>query len=125
MKAYSPDLRQKIVDRYGEGNISQRELARQFRVAASFVQTLLKRYRETGKVGAKVRSQQTPTKLNAEQLSALEQLVEVQNDATLKELRNRLEEKTGVNVSCTTIHRMLVKLNLSVKKNVSRQRKGD
>ena len=123
MKAYSSDLRQKIVDRYEEGNISQRELARQFRVAVSFVQTLLKRYRETGKVGAKVRTQQTPTKLNAQQLSVLEQLVEVHNDATLKELRDRLAEKAGVSVSCTTIHRMLVKLNLSVKKTVHASKK--
>jgi transposase len=125
MKAYSSDLRQRIVDRYEERNISQRELARQFRVAVSFVQTLLKGYRESGSVEAKVRTQQTPTKLNEQQLSVLEQLVEAQNDATLQELRDRLAAKTGMSVSCTTIHRMLVKLNLSVKKNVSRQRKGD
>lgn len=123
MKAYSLDLRQKIVARYEEGNISQRELARQFRVAVSFVETLLKRYRETGNVGAKVRTKQTPTKLNEEQLDVLAQLVEAQNDATLEELRERLREKTGVSVSCSTIHRMLIKLNLSFKKNLSRQRK--
>jgi transposase len=123
MKAYSSDLRQKIVDRYEEGKISQRELARQFRVAVSFVQTLLKRYRETGKVGAKVRTQQTATKLNAQQLSVLEQLVEANSNVTLKELRDRLAEKTGVSVSCTTIHRMLIKLNLSVKKTVHASKK--
>jgi transposase len=121
MKPYSPDLRQKLVERYQEGNISQRELARQFRVALSFVETLLKRYRETRSVEAKVRTQQTPTKLNTEQLQVLEELVNEQNDATLKELRDRLEQKTGVRVGCTTIHRMVVKLNLSVKKNVSCQ----
>jgi putative transposase len=32
MKAYSLDLRQKIVDAYAEGQISQRQLAKQFRV---------------------------------------------------------------------------------------------
>ena len=120
MKPYSLDLRQKIVDRYEEGDISQRELARQFRVAVSFVGTLLKRYRETGSVEPKVRTQQTPTQLNEQQLSVLEQLVEAQNDATLEELRDRLEQKTGVSVSCSTINRMLIKLNLSVKKNLSR-----
>lgn len=121
MQPYSSDLRQKIVERYREGNISQRNLARQFRVAPSFVGTLLKRYRETGSVAAKVRTQQTPTKLNAEQLSVLAELVEAQNDATLTELRDRLAQKTGVRVGCTTIHRMLVKMNLSVKKNLSRE----
>lgn len=120
MKPYSLDLRQKIVDRYNAGDISQRELARQFSVAVSFVETLLKRYRETGRVEPKVRTQQTPTKLNEQQLSVLEQLVEAQNDATLDELRDRLEQKTGVSVSCSTINRMLIKLNLSVKKTLSR-----
>lgn len=121
MKSYSSDLRQKIVDRYQEGNISQRELARQFRVAVSFVETLLKRYRQTGSVEPKIRTEQTPTKLNGEQLRVLEQLVEAQNDATLRELRDCLEQKTGMSVSCSTINRMLMKLNLSVKKNFSRQ----
>lgn len=125
MKAYSLDLRQKIIERYQEGNISQRELARQFRVALSFIETLLKRYRESGTIEPKRRTQQTPTKLNEEQLSVLAQLVEAQNDATLKELRDRLEQKTGVSVSGSTINRMLIKLNLSVKKNLSRQRKRD
>lgn len=120
MKPYSLDLRQKIVNRYQEGNVSQRELARQFGVAASFIQTLLKRYRETGSVAPKIRTQQTQTKLDEEQLVLLRQLVEEQNDATLQELRDRLEQKSGANVSCSTIHRMLLKLNLSVKKNISR-----
>lgn len=120
MKPYSLDLRQKIVDAYAEGNISQRQLARQFRVALSFVETLLKRYRETGSVAPKVRTQQTPTKLNSEQLDSLRQLVETQNDATLEELREQLEQQTGVRVSRSTVDRMLTKLNLSVKKNITR-----
>ena len=33
MKPYSLDLRQKIVDAYAGGNASQRQLAREFRVA--------------------------------------------------------------------------------------------
>lgn len=120
MKPYSLDLRQKIVDRYQKGNVSQRQLAQQFGVALSFIETLLKRYRETGSVAPKVRTQQTPTKLNHEHLERLRQLVEEQNDATLAELQEHLEQKTGIRVSCSTVHRMLIKLNLSVKKNLSR-----
>jgi len=75
MKAYSLDLRQKIVDAYAEGNISQRQLAKQFRVALSFVEKLLKQCRETGSIAPKCR-QQTSTKLNYEQLMVLKQLVE-------------------------------------------------
>jgi transposase len=56
MKVYSLDLRQKIVDVYRAGNISQRQLAKQFRVALSFVEKLLKQHRETGTIAPKVRS---------------------------------------------------------------------
>ncbi|MCY7320378.1 MAG: hypothetical protein LH660_00875 [Phormidesmis sp. CAN_BIN36] len=42
MKAYSLDLRQKIVDTYEEGNLSQWSLAKHFRVALSFIEAQLK-----------------------------------------------------------------------------------
>jgi transposase len=123
MKAYSLDLRQKIVDAYAEGNLSQRQLAKQFRVALSFVEKLLKQHRETGSIAPKVRTEQTPTKLNSEQLSVLAQLVEANNDATLAELREQLKQRTGVLIGRSTVDRMVKKLNLSVKKNLERQRK--
>ena len=63
MKAYSVDLRQKIIDVYHEGNTSQRELAQRFRVALSFIQKLLKQYRETEDIAPKTRKKQTPKNL--------------------------------------------------------------
>lgn len=125
MKAYSLDLRQKIVDAYAQGNRSQRQLAQQFGVALSFIEKLLKQQRETGSLAPKVRTQQTPTKLNVEQLKVLEQLVEAQNDATLDELRYQLEQKTGVLIGRSTVDRMLTKLNLTVKKNTPSYRKRE
>lgn len=125
MKAYSLDLRQKIVDTYAEGKISQRQLAVQFRVALSFVEKLLKQHRETGNIAPKQRTEQTPTKLNAEQLKVLEQLVEANNDATLDELRDQLKQKTGVLIGRSTVDRMLTKLNLTVKKNTPPHRKRE
>ena len=116
MKAYSLDFRQKIVDTYAQGNISQRQLAERFRVALSFIETLLKQHRETGSIAPKLRTEQTPTKLNAKQLAVLEQLVAADNDATLNELRERLAEQTGVLIGRSTVDRMLKKLNLTVKK---------
>ncbi len=119
MKAYSLDLRQKIVDTYVEGNISQRRLAKQFRVALSFVEKLLKQRRETGNIAPIVRKGQTPTKLNAEQLMVLKQIVETTNDATLEELRYQLKQQTGVLIGRSTVARMLTRLNLTVKKNIA------
>lgn len=125
MKAYSLDLRQKIVDTYAEGKTSQRQLAKPFRVALSFIEKLLKRHRETGNIAPKQRTFQTPTKLHSEQLRLLEQLVEVNNDATLDELRDQLKQKTGVQLGRSTVDRMLTKLNLTVKKNTTSDRKRE
>jgi len=117
MKAYSLDLRQKIVNLYEEGDISQRQLAKQFNVALSFVQKMLRQKLELGHVEPKIRIEQTPTKLNQEQLTILEQLVIDNNDATLAELRQMLFQKTGVLIGRSTVDRMLSKLNITVKKN--------
>jgi transposase len=118
MKAYSIDLRQKIIDTYQAGDISQRQLAERFRVALSFIEKLLKQYRETGSITPKMRTEQTPTKLNSDQLTKLEELVIANNDATLAELREKLKEATGVLIGRSTVDRMLQKLNLTRKKKV-------
>jgi transposase len=123
MKAYSIDLRQKIIDTYQAGDISQRQLAERFRVALSFIEKLLKQYRETGSIAPKIRTEQTPTKLNSDQLATLEKLVNANNDATLAELREKLKKATGVSIGRSTVDRMLQKLNLTRKKKAYMQPK--
>jgi transposase len=126
MQPYSLDLRQKIVDAYGKGDVSQRKLAKSFGVALSFVSKLLVQYRLSGNLGPKIRTEQTPIKLSPEQLEILRQLVEVQPDATLAELQERLREKTDVSIGTSTIDRMLrLHLNLSFKKKSSPDAKGN
>ena len=120
MKAYSLDLRQKILDAYFTDGISQRQLALRFRVALSFIEKLLKQYRQTGNISPKVRIQQTPLKLNEEQLNALKEIVSAKNDATLAEIRKQLEEKTGVLIGISTVYRMLQMMEISLKKNIAR-----
>ena len=117
-KAYSLDLRQKIVDAYDRGDISQRRLAKQFGVATSFVEKLLKQRRETGSLAPKVREEQTPPKLNDQHRAVLAELVESRNDATLAELRELLYERTQVRVGITTIHNTLKKMDLTLKKTL-------
>ena len=119
MQPYSLDFRKKIIDIYVKEALSQRRLARRFGVAPSFIQKLLKQYRETGSVAPKQRTQQTPMKLNAEQLTVLQRLVEAHNDATLDELKSLLAAETSVHVSRSTIDRMLKKLDFTVKKRHS------
>ncbi len=80
------------------------------------MEKLLKQHRETGTIAPKVRTKQTPTKLNTEQLAVLEQIVAANNDATLDELRHQLEQQTGVLIGRSTTASMLQKLNLTRKK---------
>jgi transposase len=83
MKPHSIAFRQKIIEVHEVEGISQRKLAKRFNVALSFIQKLLKQYRETDSLAPKVRTQQTPAKLNDEHLTVLRRLVEERNDATL------------------------------------------
>ena len=76
MKTYSIDFRQKILDTYHSEPISQRAIAKRFSVALSFVQKLLKQYRETKNITPKTHRCGVKGKLNAEQLLILAELIE-------------------------------------------------
>ena len=126
MKPYSLDLRQKIVNAYASGGISQRKIAENFHVTLKFVHKLLIQHREFGTIGPKIRTAQTPIKLSAEQLEVLRELVEEQPDATLAELQVRLRDKTKVWVSLSTVDRMLrLRLNLTLKKKLPPDQEGN
>lgn len=116
MKAYSTDLRQKVMNAYNNAEGSQRELAKRFSVSLSFVQSLLRRYRSSGTVEPKPHGGGQSAKLTSEQVALITTLVEEDNDAILVELCSRLEERTGVKVSRATMGRITQKLNLTRKK---------
>jgi transposase len=117
MKAYSLDLRQKIIDIYEREEISQRQLAKRFNVALSFIVKLLRQYRNTGNISPKPFNGGVKLKLDAENLLVLAELIENHNDATLDELCQMLTAQTGVSISRATMGRMTQKLKLTVKKN--------
>lgn len=123
MKPYSWDFRQKIIEVHEKENISIRKLAERFCVAKSFVQKLLKQYRETGDISPKQSGGNPKPKLNAEQIVILVEIIEANNDATLLELCDLLLEKTQVRVSKSTMGKITQKLNYSVKKKHYMQQK--
>ena len=125
MKPYSVDFRQKIIEVYEQENISIRKLAQRFRVAKSFIQKLLKQYRETGDIQPLVQGGHPPIKLQEEQLVTLIEIIENNNDATLEELCELLQEKTGITVSRSTMGRITLQLNYTVQKNFPRSRKSE
>jgi len=121
MKAYSNDLRQKIIAAYNNKEGSYRKLAERFRVTRSFIQKLLGRYQDTGRVSALPHGGGQKSKLNSEQEEILQKLVAEKNDATLDELCKALELKTEVKISRATMGRILQKLQLTRKKKAFMQ----
>jgi len=118
-RAYSEDLRIRIVNAYEQGLGSVIEIANQFQVGKTFVHDLIKRWHITGSVTPLPRRGGARPKLNQARLQKLEAMVQEKNDATLEELSERLEQETGVKVSVPTVHRALLKLDLTRKKNFS------
>ena len=116
MKAYSTDLRQKIIDAYKNGEGSLRDIAKRFSVSLSCVWSLWARYKQTGSVEPKPHGGGRAPTIDAKGLEVLRQLLHQQNDATLAELRERFVRKTGLEVSVSAISRALKKLNITRKK---------
>src|SRR4028119_1594715 len=119
MKPYPIDFRQKIIEVHKKEGISIRKLAERFCVAPSFIQKLLKQYKETGNINPRPQGGSPAPKLKEEQLIDLIEIIETHNDATLEELCDLLEKKVQVRVSRATMGRLTQKLNYSVKKKLS------
>ena len=118
MKAYSIDLREKIVQAYIQGNTSIRKVAIRFAVSKNLVQKLVNQQRIEGTLQPKKRGKPQFSYLsNAE--SALRELVAENPDATLVELCELFAAKTGNWVSRSAMCRSLQKLGLNRKKKQS------
>jgi transposase len=116
MRPHSADLRQRIVTLYEQGEGSIRQLAKRFQVSPDSVRLLLKQYRATGSIDPKPYTGGPQPTLQASHHEVLRELVEADNDATLVQLAERLDERTGVRVSGSTISRTLSKLDITRKK---------
>src|SRR5512142_3449623 len=112
MKAYSQDLRKRILDTIRRGEESRRQIARRFLVSVSFVTRLLQRHRSTGSLEPKPHGGGNPAVLGPEDLERLQELIRQRPDATLEECRQRL----AASCSTMTISRALRKLGLPRKK---------
>ena len=91
MKAYSVDLRQKVIDAYNQQEGSQRQLAKRFRVSLTFIENLLKRYRTDGTVEPRAHGGGQVAKLSPEQEAVVADLVAENNDA----IKARVMRPTG------------------------------
>jgi len=129
MKAYSIDLRTKILAAYQLKVGSRRQLAQRFKVSLRFVDELLVRVRHPGSCAPKPHGGGNPPGIDQAKYETLRVLVQQYPDATLKELGCALDASGQVTVSKSSMQRTLAKLPLTRKKrpgmrqNVIQQRR--
>ena len=116
-KVYSLDLRKKVFSAWQAGEGSQRELAKRFNVSLSFVRDLSRRYRETGTIVPKLQGGDRRSKLQEKEQKIVEKIIESKNDISLREIKELLQNQTGIVVSLSTLCRTLQKWELRNKKN--------
>jgi transposase len=110
MKAYSHDIRQRIVRTYQKGEGSQREIAARFEVSLSFVRGLLRRYRQTGSVEPKPHRGGPAPRLGGPDLEFIRELLREDPTVTLDELCERVAARGAQKPSRATMSRAVRKL---------------
>lgn len=125
MRAYSLDLRTRIVAAVDRQVGSQGAVATLFGVSRTVVKKLLRQRRETGSVAPKPHGGGHQPKVNEAQRAAVRHyILQTQNDATLEEVQRYLRTKHEVQVSRATVGRVVQRLELPRKKNSSGERAG-
>jgi transposase len=105
MRAYSKDLRVKVLDAVDRG-MPRAEVAKIFGISLPSIKRWLKRRRETGEVGAKVPS--GPPAIKGAMLQEwLPDHLQRNPDLTLEEHCEAFEEDFGVKVSTATMSRKI------------------
>ena len=114
-RAYSADLRERVLLACERREGSRDEIARCFRVAASTLYAWLNTSRAEGRRRAKVPGRRrVPV---GGQAAMLVELVAEQNDATLAEYADQLAARTGIRRSLAAVCRALKRLGLVRKKS--------
>ena len=112
MGPYSMDLRERVAAAIDEGEGSERQIAKRFRVSVSFVTRLLQRRRDAGTLAPKPHGGGPRPVLGFPEQVRLAMLIAEHPDATL----NQLKEWGGFACTPTTIWRTLRRFRLTYKK---------
>ncbi len=117
MRAYSLDLRERVVAAYEKGGQSIAEITAQFSVGQTFLKKMLRQKRQSGSL------ERLPSRAGAKKVLSevhrrwLSKQVKEQPDATLVELQEGLQKTQQVRVSRATVSRELQGLRLPRKKS--------
>ena len=119
MRAYSEDLRTRIVAAVQEEGLAKLEVARRFKVDRATVYRYLARA-EQGDLKART-SPGRSRKLTPEQRQALQKQLGAHSDDTLMEHAARFAEEQGVELAFSTVNLYFKRLGITRKKRVSMQ----
>src|SRR5436305_74709 len=122
MRAYSLDLRQKVLAAALRGDRTIGEVAALFGVGTSFVNKLLDLHRRGRDIAPRPHGGGYPARLLPRHEKLLRLRVRQHKDATLEELRDHLDERDGLSVSVSTVSRALIRLDLGRKKKSGGER---
>jgi transposase len=119
-RAYSDDLRCKLLEAYEAGRGSLQQLARQFRVSWGYSKKIRAQQLRTGQKERPPQLQHGPaSQLTAAVEQQLRSALRQQPDLTLAELQQRLTEQAGISISRSRLWVWLQRLGLRHKKNRS------
>src|SRR3954470_24125180 len=124
MKPYSMDLRRRVAEACERGELTRTQIAERFSVSMTFLRRLMSRKQETGSVAPKPHAGGFPSAFDAPARQVLRDLVKAQPDATLKELRQRLAERGGPEVTVARVCQVLGALRLPRKRSRRRPASG-
>ena len=100
--AYSQDMRDRVLAAYERG-MTTRQIADLFSVSTAWARRVRQRHRETGQTSALPRGGATVIKID---MARLAELVKLQPDATLRELRDRLDVECSEAAICIALKRL-------------------
>lgn len=120
MKAYSLDLRERVIAMIQEGKFSQPQIAEHFQISLGTVENGWRRWRETGNLAPQSFAS-GPDRTLEPYGSVIRTAVRQQADATLEELCDAVFTASGVRASASMMCRELQILNLPRKKVTARQ----
>jgi transposase len=123
MKAYSVDLRERVVASVESGECNIPAAARRYKVSEPTIERWLARKRSIGTC-APLPYAGGPTRKLARAEAVIRAAVKAQPDATLQELCERVEKKTKIKSNSSMMYRELVRLKLPRKKSRSMPANG-
>jgi transposase len=123
MRAYSVDLRQRIVDALQEQGATIDAVSERFAVSASSVKRYKRQFQESGSLAPKPRPGR-PLKIKADQEDHLRGLIASRTDWSLQRLCDAWQEETSTSIPFGVMARTLARLKITYKKRVVSLRSG-